>query len=222
MPPRKRKGNDAAAVLAKMAAFLEAKNIEAPVVNQEVIDSVNDRDYGNSDAALLFAHHPPGFIPGKCKNCGAIYAVNRKSVGFCSDPCRREDWRKSTGLPWSAVSTRDVWDGAPPHVISPEQLKLLAGIADWFNTNRTILDTLAETGPESQEEEAEANPSDVPEILVQVWEPTIRGLSDQIEFLESLDLESDHTSNPQTNPPASPSDASLELSEEEASLFASW
>lgn len=218
MPRGKR--NDKAAVFAKMAAFLAEKNIEAPVVDQDVIDSIDDRDYKSNDGALLFAHHPPGFKPGVCKNCGAVYMVNRNAVGFCSDVCRREDWRKTTGLPWSAVSTHDVWDGAPPHIISPEQIQKLAGIVDWFNTNRTSLDTLAENWKAEQEEIVRQRLEDdlgVPVVLD-------RSIPQNLIFAADFDSmfgesESDQESNPQTNPPASPSQSSLELSSEEASLF---
>lgn len=211
------KKNDKAAVFAKMAAFLAEKNIEAPVVDQDTLDSIDDRDYGSSDAALLFAHHPAGFTPGVCKNCGALYLVNRKSVGFCSDPCRREDWRKTTGLPWSAVSTHDIWDGAPPHIISPEQVQKLAGIAEWFNTNRTTLDILAEKDRESREAEAATDPWGVP-----VVEDPALPANHQFAYIgdfASLGLESDQTNSLQTNPPDGPSAPSLELSDEEASLF---
>lgn len=222
MPPRKRtKAPNASAVLAAAAAFLATKNIEAPAVTQETLDALGDRDYRSNDAVLLFAHHPPGFIPGKCHNCGAIYAVNRKSVGFCSDPCRREDWRKTTGLEWSAISTHDVWEGNPPHIISPAQLKKLAALAEWFNTNQIDLDTLVEM--ESEPEPVELHGSNLlDELGFQVvldsaipQDQILIGNFDQLFGSE----EEDHESSLQTNPPQRPSESRLSLTDEEASLF---
>lgn len=219
MPTPKRRRNKQDALFAQVAAFLATQGKEMPSV-----DSATDRDYRSNDAVIVFAHHPAGFKPGICKNCGGVFATNRKSVGFCSDPCRREDWRKTTGLEWRAISTHDVWEGDPPLIISPEQFEKMRAIAAWFNTNRTMLDTLVEK-PSTQAPEleflspAESDPEDSEdfdpqEIAEELFQ---RGLVTEEEFVATSASESQEFLP--TNPHHEPSASSLELTDEEASLF---
>lgn len=217
MPPRKSK---TASLFAEAAKFLESVNAEVPTVDW---DAIEDRDYRSTDGLVLFAHFPESFKPGTCGECGAIYAVNRNAVGFCSDPCRRDNWVKTTGVPWRAVSVHDVWDGNPPNIINREQLSKLAAIAEWFNTNRTVLDTLAETESEPEQQEPEldflsSSLEDEPESLLRDQFRTL----DPAIFRGELDWQSDqedHERNPPTNPQHEPSHAVLELTAEEVSLF---
>src|SRR3546814_5924086 len=54
-------------------------------------------------------------------------------IGFCSDTCRRDNWKKTTGIPFSTVHTRgDIWNGNVPMVITADQYEALERIADWF------------------------------------------------------------------------------------------
>jgi hypothetical protein len=190
MPPgARRKAKKQDNLFAAVNAFLASQGKDTI----ENLDAATDRDYRSDDAVTIFAHNPPGFKPGVCKNCKRPYGTNRKSVGFCSDPCRREDWKKTTGLEWRAVSVHDVWDGDPPLVISPDQFEKLRQIAEWFNTNRTTLNTLIEkrsgAAPELEflEEHLEETP-DIPvdpQILVQALAEEATGFeADVSDYLE--------------------------------------
>lgn len=217
MPTPRRNRNKQDKLFSQVAAFLAAQGKEMPSV-----DSATDRDYRSDDAVLIFAHHPTGFKPGICKTCQRPFATNRKAVGFCSDPCRREDWRKTTGLEWRAISTHDVWNGDPPLIISPTQFEKMRQIAAWFNTNRTILDTLVERESEPVPEleflsPAESDPEDSEDFDPQE-------IAEEVLLLEDLgialeDVPNEFQESLPTSPHPEPFASSLELTEEEASLF---
>lgn len=220
MPPRKRAVSKKAALFADVAKFLQQVSPETEIPTVD-LDSIEDRDYRSTDGIVLFAHYPANFKPGCCAECGAKYVVNRNAVGFCSDPCRRENWQKTTGVPWRAVSTNDVWDGNPPNIITADQIKKLAAIAEWFNTNRTVLDTLVEKESEPEEFELfESSLEDSQSDLEDLLKDQSRVLSREA-FLESVgwEQESDQQNIPPTSPQPEPSHEGLELTEEEVSLF---
>lgn len=222
MTTNRRNRNKQDKLFAQVAAFLATQGKEMPSV-----DSATDRDYRNDDAVLLFVHHPAGFKPGICKNCGRVFGVNKKAVGFCSDPCRREDWRKTTGLEWRAISTHDVWEGDPPLILKPEQFDRLRQLAEWFSTNRTVLDTLVEKPSEQAPEleflsEVESDPEDSEDFDPQeIAELVLQ--DDQIPTLETIvkDAPNEFQESLPTNPHHGPSASSLELTSEEAFLFES-
>lgn len=216
MPPRaRRNAKKQENLFAAVNAFLAAQGQETI----KDLDKATDRDYRSDDAVAIFVHNPAGFKPGICKNCDRPYATNRKSVGFCSDPCRREDWKKTTGLEWRAVSIHDIWEGDPPLIISPDQFEKLRQIAAWFNTNRKVLDTRIERPTtevpeleflEAGLEETEDLPVD-PQILVQAL------IEESDENDESNSLQ-DQPDDPHTNPESSPDSSSPELDWLEVSL----
>lgn len=211
MPPsRRRQTKKQDNLFAQVAKFLEAQGKETPNV-----DTATDRDYRSADAVVLFVHYPGIFKPGVCKTCGGAYATNRKAVGFCSDPCRREDWQKTTGLPWRAISTHDVWDGDPPVIISPEQFEKLRQLAAWFNTNRTVLDNLVQRESEDVPELEFLEPVD-PKDSLDLPDPQIL-VQAVIEELQGG--EEDPVPNPPTNRLYGQDGSTLELTEEEAFLF---
>jgi hypothetical protein len=216
MPPRNKKKQDT--VFSKVAEFLAAQGMQMPDV-----DTATDRDYRSNDAVVIFAHHPAGFKPGICKECGKPYATNRKSVGFCSDPCRRDNWKKTTGLEWRAISTHDVWEGDPPLIISPEQFEKMRQIAAWFNTNRTVLDTLVEKPlVEAPELEFLAPGEENPMDSLSQTDPEIEAekFLTQIGWFEES-LTDDIPESLPTSPHSEPSLSALELTEEEVYLFES-
>jgi hypothetical protein len=213
--PTRRKTDNTAKVLAAAAAFLKTQGIEAPDVSKTV-ESARDRDYRSDDAALIFAHYPAGFKPAICINCKKPFGTNRKAVGYCSDPCRREDWVKTTGIKWGSVSTHDVWNGEPPLVISPEQFEKLRAIADWFSKNRTLLSNRVET-PSKEIPELNfqpAGPRDSPDYPV---DPQLAAQEVVVEVQKGL--EEDHEYDLPTNPEPQPAFSAFELTAEEASLF---
>lgn len=129
------------------AAFALLKEAGVELKEKPIIGAHN---YRNGDAVVVFANLPAHFRPGICKTCGKAFATNKPSVGFCTDICRREDWLKTTGVEWAAVSTHDVWNGDPPMIVTPTQLANLKRIAEWFNKNQKDLEITVE--PESVQE----------------------------------------------------------------------
>lgn len=217
MPPRaRREAKKRENIFAAVNAFLAAQGQDTI----KDLDKATDRDYRNDDAVAIFAHNPAGFKPGVCKNCGKPFATNRRAVGFCDDPCRREDWKKTTGLEWRAVSVHDVWDGDPPLIISPEQFEKLRQLAAWFNTNRTTLDSLIERPTtevpdveflEAGLEETEDLPVD-PQILVQALIEEASSEDDELDFLQ------DQRDDLRTSPESSLDSEDQELDWMEVSL----
>lgn len=122
-------------------AMAQLQKMDVSTENVDTTATKPDTDYRPADAIAVLAHWPGGFVGRKCPECGNIFAANSKIIGFCSDPCRRENWAKTMGIPWNSVSTRrvDVWDGNPPMVISPEQFKKLQELARWVIQNENAL-----------------------------------------------------------------------------------
>lgn len=116
----------------KAMASIMAMLAEAGVDTSEMAQPVRETDYRPNDAAVIFSDTPSHFKPKLCLNCKRPFGVNKASVGYCSDICRREAWTRNTGMPWAAVSIHDVWYGDPPMIITPVQFEKLKKIADWF------------------------------------------------------------------------------------------
>lgn len=122
-------------------------------------------NWRNDDAVVELAKTPQKFVMRRCRNCGKPFGHNKpipvgELVGLCGDPCRREDWFKTTGLPYEILTTRDVWDGDPPMIIRPDQIEKLRALVEWFTKNETLLlDRATETvAPEPEK----IRPSDLP------------------------------------------------------------
>lgn len=144
--PKKNAAQQIADILAKFE--IETKEPVVPVQN-----------YQSDTAVAVYSWAPAHFQPNRCGNCKKVFAHNQiiphgSRVGYCSDPCRRESWKKSTGLDWFVVDARrEPWDGDPPLIISPEQFTRLEAIHKWFEQNRTLLQTLRQEELQEQEED---------------------------------------------------------------------
>lgn len=150
-------------ILADALAMLAANNVDTTEMS-----TIVETDYRNNDAVTVFASWPEHFKPNICRNCGKTFAVNKKSVGFCGDLCRREDWRKTTGLDWNRISTHDVWDSDPPMIINPQQYENLRKIVAWFNRSQEALASMiAQQKEQDRRQQAELDLfedlSDLPE-----------------------------------------------------------
>lgn len=152
MPPKKRSAKAEAAAMAKVMALLQKHGVDTTQIKQP---ERAEHDYRHGDAVGVFVHTPKHFVPGICKECKKAFAHNRpirhgSIVGFCSDTCRRDNWKKTTGLPYSAVSTADVWNGDPPMIITAEQFQNLKNIVEWFTVHQATLEL--RQAPEISEE----------------------------------------------------------------------
>lgn len=126
----------------KVAQILAKFNIET----DEPIE-IPEANYNHTNAVAMFGKTPEHFVLGVCQECNQKFAHNQPipagtRVGYCSDSCRKRAFEKNTGIKWESVITqrREPWDGDPPMIITPEQLKNLEAIADWFTKNRTTLE----------------------------------------------------------------------------------
>lgn len=123
----------AMAILAKHSIELDTP-LEMPEAN-----------YNHVNAVAMFAREPKYFVMGVCGNCKQKFAHNQPipagtRVGYCSDGCRKIAFKKSTGVDWGRVVTgKEPWDGDAPMIITPEQLKNLEAMTEWFSRNRTTL-----------------------------------------------------------------------------------
>lgn len=82
-----------------------------------------------AEAVIMYATTPQGFKERDCKTCGHRFAVNRASIAFCSDLCRREHLG-SLGIDWDPNRTpEDRWNfrtgGLEPLVVPPAALTLV-------------------------------------------------------------------------------------------------
>ena len=124
-----------AAAMAVLAKYdIKADPLEIPEAN-----------YNHNNAVAMFAREPKYFVMGECGFCKEKFAHNQPipagtRVGYCSDACRKKAFKQSTGLEWGRVLTgKEPWDGDPPMIITPEQLKNLEAVSEWFSRNRTTL-----------------------------------------------------------------------------------
>lgn len=148
---------------AKIAAILQKFNIQTDTPIE-----IPEANYNSNNAVAMFARVPEHFVMGKCMECELDFAHNQPipagtRVGYCSDTCRKRAFKKSTGIEWGMIeSPREPWDGDPPMIITPDQLKNLEKIAEWFTRNRTTL-TIQYPEPEAESEspeDREENPED--------------------------------------------------------------
>jgi len=179
----------------KAMATLMAMAADSGVEIDESELNIPRHNYRSSDAVVVFANLPAHFKPGTCKECGRTFAVNMKSVGYCSDPCRDENWRRTTGLSPNVVKIHDVWHGDPPMIVTPDQYDKLKAIADWFTKVESTLQVV-QTESEYQE--------DLPDTQTELLEALTRAQEQEVSLL------SQPTDAFQTSPVAS-----LDLSEPE-------
>lgn len=142
MPPARKRRQSADKAMDKVMELLAKHGKDTSQIEKP---EIKDYDYRSADAMVVFAHTPKHFVPGICKECKRPFAHNRPIphgtvIGFCSDVCRRDNWKKTTGIPFSAVHTRgDIWNGNVPMVITADQYEALKRIADWFTEHRANL-----------------------------------------------------------------------------------
>lgn len=122
-------------------------------------------NWRNDDAVVELAKTPTRFVMRRCRNCKRTFGHNKpipvgELVGLCSDDCRREDWKKTTGLDYKVITTRDVWEGDPPMIITPDQIEKLRALKDWFIQNETLL------------QERATEPAPLPSVYSQAETPT--------------------------------------------------
>lgn len=152
------------AALAKAIAMLAESGVDTSNMKPVV-----ETDHRNEVAVATLVHSPQAFQARKCRNCKRPFAHNHiipfgSAVGFCSNLCAREDWKKSTGLDWNRISTRDVWDGDPPLIITPEQYENLRRIANWFNRNQEALANAADLQSSPVESDWSEEDEESPEL----------------------------------------------------------
>lgn len=202
--------------MAMAAALIKQYGGDAKVVTETETPLHNWR---NDDAVVELAKTPTRFVMRRCRNCQKTFGHNKpipvgELVGLCSDDCRREDWKKTTGLDYRIITTRDVWDGDPPMIIRPDQIERLRALKDWFIQNETLL------------QERATEPTPLPSVYSQAESPAQidQGALDRIqqemfaaeEFDESASLDQ---GEPQTIPDFSLDFGEPSQSHEEVSAF---
>lgn len=157
MPPRKRSNRQQSAdkAMAKVMELLAKHGKDASEVAKP---EVSEYDYRSADAIVVFAHAPKHFVPGICKECNRPFAHNRpisvgSAIGFCTDTCRRDNWKKTTGIDLSRISTNNIWGNNVPMVITADQYETLEKIADWFIEHRANLQLTESPKAEEQLQE---------------------------------------------------------------------
>lgn len=171
MPPRAKRAAEAKnKVLADALALLAKHNKDTTEMKPYV-----EVDFRNTEAVAVFVHEPHIFEARVCKNCGKSFAHSQKipagtRVSFCSDFCRREDWRKNMRIPYEAVSIKDPWEGDPPLIVNPVQYENLRRIADWFSRNREALRIAADREKAQAQSQAEEDQWD--SVLQESESPT--------------------------------------------------
>lgn len=138
-------------VLAEALAMLAANGVDTAGMKTYV-----ETDFKNTEALAVLPHQPEIFEVRKCKNCGEPFAHTQKipagtKVSFCGDSCRRQDWEKTMKIPYDAVKvSKDIWNGDPPLIISPAQMKNLKRLADWVNRNLEVLESVVDRTTEQE------------------------------------------------------------------------
>lgn len=184
----------------KVAAILEkfAIQTDEPLV-------IPEADYNHNNAVAMFAKVPEHFVQGKCMECEELFAHNQPipagtRVGYCSDACRKKAFKKSTGIEWGAVvSNREPWDGDPPMIITPEQLKNLEKIADWFSRNRTTLE-IVDPEPSEQPEPSQELDSPLENQSPTSQEPSLLLPDFDFDDQSIFESENQYPATSQTNP----------------------
>lgn len=188
-------------ILADALALLAKNNVDTTGMKTYV-----ETDFRNTEAVEVFIHQPQIFAQRRCLNCQKMFAHSQKipagtRVSFCSDNCRREDWRKNMRIDYDRVSTADPWDGDPPLIVNPVQYANLERIADWFNRNREELKIAADLQKE-QERLAEADRLvetgqwDSPDLPTTTQDQTEQPLQDFEIFAETSTDQGDTQTNP--------------------------
>lgn len=152
MPRGKKQTNED--VLANALALLAANNVDTTGMKDYV-----ETNFRNTEAVATLAHQPEIFQHNKCRECGRPFAHSQKiphgtRVAFCSTPCARDNWKRTTGIEYSRISTRDVWEGDPPLIINPDQYEALRRITAWFSRSQAEIKSMLAMGttiPEQDE-----------------------------------------------------------------------
>lgn len=160
-----RKQSDAEKVAAILAKF--------SIKTDEPIE-IPETNYNHNNAVAMFGKVPQYFVLGECRGCKQKFAHNQPipagtRVGYCSDACRKRTFEKDTGIKWEAVISprrEPKWDGDPPMIITPEQLRNLRNIADWFTRNQTSLE-IQDHGPDELDDLEDSPLSTGPEDQLQ-------------------------------------------------------
>ena len=194
----------------KVAAILAKFNIKTdePVV-------VPQADYRHDDAAAVFVAMPNSFQGNKCLECKKPFAHNQRikvgsRVGYCSDLCRAEDFKKRTGIEYGRIQTgKQPWDGDPPLIMKPEHFEWFRQLNDWFTRNRTLIEILeTEPSPELPETSSEEELPDIEGPVESDQSPTDQEFDPFADFAENVvqvsALKNQYLAESQTNHPTSP------------------
>lgn len=191
MPPTKRRNSKSAdKAMATVMALLAKHGVDTGEVEKPEVPRY---DYRSADAVVVFAHAPKHFVPGVCKECNRHFAHNRpiavgSVIGFCSDTCRRDNWKKTTGIPLTALSTSNIWNGDVPMVITADQYEALEKMADWFIEHRANLQLTEPPPVELVVEAQEPKPAqDQDDVLANLLDEPVLSDSSRIEDNTSLD-----------------------------------
>lgn len=110
----------------------EALGIEyvPPVADTPEVKEAKALASREAEAVLLYTENPKKFVEKMCLECHRPFAVNRTSIGYCSDACRKVAL-EARGLIWnvSADDPKERWSsgraGPEPLTVPPVVLELL-------------------------------------------------------------------------------------------------
>lgn len=111
----------------KLAALFGLEAPVEPTKDERVNAATISRE---AEAVLLYVEDRNKFQTKPCKVCGLMFAVNRGSIGYCSDSCRKRALA-ALGLDWNPLSRtpEDRWGpmtgGPEPLVVPPSVLPIL-------------------------------------------------------------------------------------------------
>lgn len=108
----------------KRRARLAALFGMAPPTQEELNEAVDKSR--EAEAALAYYNEPSRFKEVTCKQCGLRFAVNRGSVAYCSDSCRRK-MLADIGIEWDPNKTpEERWKpGVEPFIVTPQALQAI-------------------------------------------------------------------------------------------------
>jgi hypothetical protein len=118
-------------VAAAMAVFAKAAQetgitLENVVLPKSPYDNQIEKDdfSREADGMLMSLRYPKHLGARKCDWCQLPFMTNYRSVGCCSNYCRRQDLKRAIGIDWNYQdSGKPVWgEYEPPLVISAESV----------------------------------------------------------------------------------------------------
>lgn len=108
-------------VLAALGVELDQDTITEEVRSQALQDKQIEASR-EAEAVLLYTSRPKTFQQKECGNCGGVFAVDRASVGYCSDSCRSH-YLARLGIVWDWKKPQEYrWQFQEPLVIRPQVL----------------------------------------------------------------------------------------------------